>query len=154
MKKLGIIIFLYFLSCGPDLAPDPQPVNLIAPDNLEICTTGSRINNFEKQVLFQWTPALNADNYEVIVENSYTGDQFNLNTALLNASLILPSGFSYKWFVRSKSTLTPVFVDSETWQFYLEGTASESYFPFPATLIFPKKNDIISTNLLINYFFF
>ena len=140
MKKVFLFMILIVLGCGPDPIPDPESVFLIAPDNLESCTTASRVNDLERQVRFQWTAALNTDQYELVIENTLTNQQFRSTTYLLNVSVILPAGAPYRWFVRSKSSLTPVTSDSQSWSFYLEDSPEESHFPFPAKLISPEKS--------------
>ena len=45
MKKVLLCMILIVLGCGPDPIPDPESVNLVAPDNLESCTTASRVND-------------------------------------------------------------------------------------------------------------
>jgi hypothetical protein len=72
---------------------------------------------------------------------------------LLNASIILPSGANYRWSVRSKSTLTPVTTDSQSWQFYLEGDPQTSHFPFPAQLNVPEDEAEISLNPANSFLF-
>jgi len=146
MKKVFLFMILIVLGCGPDPIPDPESVFLIAPDNLESCTTASRVNDLERQVRFQWTAALNTDQYELVIENTLTNQQFRSTTYLLNVSVILPAGAPYRWFVRSKSSLTPVTSDSQSWSFYLEDSPEESHFPFPAKLIFPENNSTVTLN--------
>ena len=147
MKKVFLFMILIYISCGPDPIPDPESVNLVAPNNLESCTTASRVNDLERQVRFQWTAALNTDQYELIIENTLTNQQFRSTTYLLNVSVILPAGAPYRWFVRSKASLTKVTADSQTWSFYLEDSPEESHFPFPAKLISPENNSTVSLNL-------
>ena len=144
MKKVFLITILIVLGCVPEPTPDPGTVNLVAPNDLESCTTASRVNDLERQVRFQWTAALNADQYELIIENTLTNQQFRSSTYLLNISVILPAGFPYQWFVRSKSSLTTASADSQTWSFYLEDLPGESHFPFPAKLLQPENNSIVS----------
>ena len=146
MKKVFLLMILIVLGCGPDPIPAPESVFLIAPDNLESCTTASRVNDLERQVRFQWTAALNTDQYELIVENTLTNQQFRSTTSLLNATVILPAGAPYRWFVRSKASLTTVTADSQTWSFYLEDSPEESHFPFPAKLILPENNSTVTLN--------
>ena len=56
MKNWKLFVLLLLESCGPDPIPDPEPVNLVAPQNLNSCTTASRNNDStESQVDFQWT---------------------------------------------------------------------------------------------------
>ena len=146
MKKVFLLMILIVLGCGPDPIPDPESVFLIAPDNLESCTTASRVNDLERQVRFQWTAALNTEQYELVIENTLTNQQFRSTTYLLNVSVILPAGAPYRWFVRSKSSLTTVTADSQSWSFYLEDSPEESHFPFPAKLIFPENNSTVTLN--------
>ena len=147
MKKVFLFMILIYISCGPDPIPDPESVNLVAPNNLESCTTASRVNDLERQVRFQWTAALNTDQYELIIENTVTNQQFRSSTYLLNVSVILPAGAPYRWFVRSKASLTTVTADSQTWSFYLEDSPEESHFPFPAKLISPENNSTVTLNV-------
>ena len=153
MKNFGFLCILILWGCGPDPIPDPEAVVLLAPDNLNSCTTASRINNLERQVRFQWTAALNAESYELIVQNNLTQEQFSSSTSLLNAVLILPGGAPYRWFIRSKSSLTPVSTKSESWQFYLEGDFTTSHFPFPAILLAPANTITVSLSNENNFLF-
>lgn len=135
---------IFFCGCGPDPIPDPEATILLSPENLNNCSSASRVNDSERQVLFQWTKALFAESYELIVKNSVTQESFNINTTLFNESLILPGAATYQWFVRSKSSLTPVTKDSNSWQFYLEGNPNTSHLPFPAILLAPQDNATVS----------
>ena len=135
---------VFFCGCGPDPIPDPEAAILLSPENLNNCSSASRVNDSERQVRFQWTKALFAERYELIVKNSVTQESFYINTTLLNESLILPGASPYQWFVRSKSSLTPVTKDSSSWQFYLEGDPNTNYLPFPAILLAPQDNATVS----------
>jgi hypothetical protein len=144
MKKFIIFFMVFFCGCGPDPIPDPEAAILLSPENLNNCSSASRVNDSERQVRFQWTKALFAERYELIVKNSVTQESFYINTTLLNESLILPGASPYQWFVRSKSSLTPVTKDSNSWQFYLEGDPNTNYLPFPAILLAPQDNATVS----------
>jgi hypothetical protein len=144
MKKFIIFFMVFFCGCGPDPIPDPEAAILLSPENLNNCSSASRVNDSERQVRFQWTKALFAERYELIVKNSVTQESFYINTTLLNESLILPGASPYQWFVRSKSSLTPVTKDSSSWQFYLEGDPNTNYLPFPAILLAPQDNATVS----------
>lgn len=135
---------IFSCGCGPDPIPDPEAAILLSPENLNNCSSASRVNDSERQVLFQWTKALFAESYELIVKNSVTQESFNINTTLFNESLILPGAAPYQWFVRSKSSLTAVTKDSNSWQFYLEGDPNTSHLPFPAILLAPQDNSTVS----------
>ena len=146
MRKFSVCFSVMFFYCVSDTALEPESVSLISPKNLESCANAVRINDTDRQVRFEWTEALNADQYELIVENSITKEKFISNTALLNSSLIISAGAPYSWFVRSKSDFTSETKNSETWQFYLERIPTESHIPFPASLLSPLNNTSVSLN--------
>ena len=144
MRKFSVCLSIIFFYCVSETALDPESVSLISPKNLESCTNAVRINDADRQVRFEWTEALNVDQYELIVENSLTKEKFISNTPLLNSSLVISAGAPYSWFVRSKSDFTSVTKNSEIWQFYLERVPTESHIPFPASLLFPLNNTSVS----------
>lgn len=143
MKKGLVLLAVFLWNCGPDPIPEPEATVLLSPANLEACTTASRINNQERQVRFQWSAALHTDSYELIVQNTQTLKQFSEETPLLNTSLILPSGVAYRWYVQTKSLLSPTITSSDVWYFYLEGSPESSHFPYPAVLLSPEEDAII-----------
>jgi hypothetical protein len=147
MKKLFFLLIVFFLSCGPDPIPDPAVPNLIAPINLNSCTSATKINEVQQQVLFEWTTSLHTDSYELVIQNAITGNQQTKNTSLLKEMVILNQGAPYKWHVVSKSLATIVRGKSVEWQFYLEGNPESSHLPFPAVLIQPEDKSIVSLNI-------
>ena len=146
MRYLAFFLSFIFFSCGPDPIPVPEPSLLIAPSNLNICNTASRINDLERQVRFQWTAPLNTESYNLVVQNTLTGEQQTITTSLLTESIILTSGAPYQWYVISKSSLTVEEGKSSIWYFYLEGNPQASHFPFPALLLSPSDELIVSLN--------
>jgi len=153
MRYLAFFLSFIFFSCGPDPIPVPEPSLLIAPSNLNTCNTASRINDLERQVRFQWTAPLNTESYNLVVQNTLTGEQQTITTSLLTESIILTSGAPYQWYVISKSSLTGEEGKSSIWYFYLEGNPQASHFPFPALLLAPSDELIVSLNA-INAFTF
>ena len=91
--NLFLLITLILLSCGPDPIPEPEPSSLIAPVNLNECTTAIVLNDFERQVQFEWTMALNTDSYQLVIENSLTnikyGKQLLYSKSLLYSPVVL-----------------------------------------------------------------
>ena len=146
MRYLAFFLSFIFFSCGPDPIPVPEPSLLIAPSNLNTCNTASRINDLERQVRFQWTAPLNTESYNLVVQNTLTGEQQTITTSLLTESIILTSGAPYQWYVISKSSLTVEEGKSSIWYFYLEGNPQASHFPFPALLLSPSDELIVSLN--------
>lgn len=137
------IIFVFLWGCGSEPIPEPEPTQLIAPANLNECTTASVLNELERQVRFEWTIALNTDSYELVVENALTNKKYGKSSSLLTESLILPSGAPYRWYVNSESLLSSAIAKSDVWQFYLEGTPNSSFIPFPAVLSQPDHQSIV-----------
>jgi hypothetical protein len=143
---------LLFWDCTTKSVPEPEASILIAPANLNECKTATSINAFEKQVKFEWTLALHADSYELVIENTLTNAKITKTSSLLTESIVLPSGAPYRWYVNSKSLLSTAVGKSSVWQFYLEGSPEESHLPFPAVLTFPENNasvDLDATGELI-----
>jgi hypothetical protein len=140
---------IYFLSliliwsCGSEPIPEPQATVLIAPADLNECTTALVLSETERQVKFQWTLALNTDSYELVVVNTLTNARYEKTSSLLTESIVLTSGASYRWYVNSKSLLSSAVGKSSVQQFYLEGSQDESYLPFPAVLLRPENQSIV-----------
>lgn len=144
-RQLYFLILLMW-ACAPDPIPEPQATQLLTPSNLNICTTATGVNDQEKQVVFEWTSALNTDSYTLIVQNTITGRQYSRETSLLKENMILPSGAPYRWYVLTKSSLTPAVGKSLVWYFYLEGEPGVTYIPFPALLLQPENDSTVSPN--------
>lgn len=145
MKKQFLLFVLILIwGCGPDPIPSPEPTILISPENLNSCTTATPINDFESQVRFQWTAALNSETYELVIQNTLSNNQIKRSSSLLTESVALPSGVPYSWYVNSKSILTSDIGKSEVWYFYLEGDQQKSTIPFPAVLMQPENNTTVS----------
>ena len=146
MRYIAFFLLSVFFSCGPDPIPVPEPSLLLAPSNLNTCNSATRINDLERQVRFQWTATLNTESYNLVVQNTLTGEQQTITTYLLTESIVLTSGTPYQWYVISKSSLTLAEGKSSIWHFYLEGNPQESHFPFPAILLVPSDELIVSLN--------
>ena len=146
MRYIAFFLLSVFFSCGPDPIPVPEPSLLLAPSNLNTCNSATRINDLERQVRFQWTATLNTESYNLVVQNTLTGEQQTITTYLLTESIVLTSGTPYQWYVISKSSLTLAEGKSSIWHFYLEGNPQESHFPFPAILLVPSDESIVSLN--------
>ena len=140
---------IYFLSliliwsCGSEPIPEPLATVLIAPADLNECTTALVLSETERQVKFQWTLALNTDSYELVVVNTLTNARYEKTSSLLTESIVLTSGASYRWYVNSKSLFSSAVGKSSVRQFYLEGSQDESYLPFPAVLLRPENQSIV-----------
>jgi len=153
MRRSLLLLFILSWSCGPDPIPEPESVVLVAPANLEACNSASLVNDNERQVRFQWNASLYTDSYNLVVQNTLTKEQYTQDTSLLINSIILPSGAPYRWFVQSRSVLSPVISTSENWYFYLEDTPETTHFPYPAVLLSPENESSVSLTGDFSLFF-
>ena len=91
MRKAAIIFLLFSLwSCKPDPIPEPIAAQLLAPVNLDNCSTADKINNNESQVSFLWSTALHTDDYELVIRNQSTGILIRKTTLLTSLNQIIP----------------------------------------------------------------
>jgi len=141
--RIYFLSLVLFWSCGPEPIPEPQATILIAPADLNECTTATILSETERQVKFQWTLALNTDSYELVVVNTMTNARYGKTSSLLTESIVLPSGAPYRWYVNSKSLLSTAVGKSSVRQFYLEGSQDESHLPFPAVLLRPENQSTV-----------
>ena len=145
MRKAAIIFLLFSLwSCKPDPIPEPIAAQLLAPVNLDNCSTADKINNNESQVSFLWSTALHTDDYELVIRNQSTGILIRRTTLLTSLNQILQRGSSYSWWVISRSEASDITSKSEVRYFYLEGETEQKHAPFPAALEFPEENAVVS----------
>ena len=151
--RIYFLSLILFWSCGPEPIPEPQATILIAPTDLNECTTALVLSETERQVKFQWTLALNTDSYELVVVNTLTNARYEKTSSLLTESIVLTSGASYRWYVNSKSLLSSAVGKSSVRQFYLEGSQDESYLPFPAVLLRPENQSIVDLESLGDFLF-
>lgn len=145
MKKWMLFCIGFALySCGPEPIPDPGIVQLVAPKNLDLCTTADKLNDSESQVKFVWNAALNTDDYELVIRNQRTGILKRKITVLTSINQVLQRGANYSWWVVSRGALTENTTKSEVWHFYVEGQPELKHTPFPAALIYPVKEEVVS----------
>ncbi|MGC6421476.1 MAG: hypothetical protein ACON47_07495 [Flavobacteriaceae bacterium] len=144
MKKLYLSLFFgIWIGCSPPAIPEPDPAVLLAPDNLDSCTTAFSINDTTSQVTFRWRAALYTDSYELVVENSQTGQQYKEQTMLQTTNMVLDKGFPYEWWVLSLSEASLVEARSTSWRFYLESDTIANHIPFATLLLQPSEGAII-----------
>ena len=144
MRSSVALIGLFLLSLGcKDPIPDPEAAILEFPANNLDCIYVS-IDSSEAEVLFQWIEALHTDTYRLTVQNIESGHQYVNSTKLQQLTLRLTRGFPYQWKVTSTSEASAVEADSQTRYFYLEGEQQFVHVPFPASLISPQNNAIVS----------
>jgi hypothetical protein len=153
MKKqiglLAVIGLMLLGGCsGGDPAPTPVPptptvnppgaVTLTLPEKNKTCESGTVISDTQREVVFTWAAAANAESYDMTLTD------LNKNTTTTVSAITgtttkvnLIKGTPYSWKLTSKSSKTTLTGTSETWNFYLAGTGVSNFAPFPATIVSP-----------------
>lgn len=148
MKKL-VINFLFVVLLGlvacKDPIPAPEATNLRSPADNESCLYVA-LGEATANVSFDWSEALNTDNYSLEIVNLLTGETYQRSTEYLFASVTLNRGFPYEWSVTTSSELSSVDTESETRVFYLESQEQFTYVPFPAELTAPVDGETVNLN--------
>ena len=69
-----LLIIIFSFSCSKDAAKvsDPSSFELIFPANNEACLEGSKINDNQKEIIFQWGGSTNATSYSLEIINLTT----------------------------------------------------------------------------------
>lgn len=144
MKKCFFFVMLVILSCKKETIPDPDPAQLVGPENNNTCTTAIVLNLQQSQVNFSWQEAQHTNLYELVVRDILTSVDQKKETDRLFSAVTLDRGKPYAWWVNSISDQTETITKSQVWTFYLEGDQSSSHFPFPAKLVSPAYNAQVS----------
>ena len=144
MKKFILLIIFISFQCSKDKILEPDSVFLISPNNQDNCSSSTILDESKSQVDFNWTEGLNADQYEIIVENQSNNLQIKKTSLENNISIILERGINYSWWVISRSNKSSITATSLIWQFYLEGPSILEHIPFSAVLLDPENEEEIS----------
>lgn len=142
---------LFLLGCGKD-APEPavitsglpEKVILIFPLENSECNEGTEISATESTVQFEWKPAENADEYDLVLANLASGDVNSYTTTETSIPVVLQRATPYAWYVVSRSDNVDSTERSSVWKFYNSGDGIKSYAPFPAEIISPKMAESIN----------
>jgi len=145
MKKILNIVFgliiMMNLSCSKTYefrAPvDPEAANLSKPANNTQCL---EIDN----VTFEWNKSENTESYTITIINLDTKEVTNKNSNTNSIEVTLEKGKPYSWQITSKNKSTSKTAKSEIWKFYLSGDANTNHAPFPAEIIAPKNDAVVS----------
>jgi hypothetical protein len=152
--KNALLVFsvlLLLLNCQKDdidpvqIADNPTKALLVFPYENSECNEGTNITATESTVLFEWKPAENTDEYELILSSLSKVDQASYMTTGTQIPVVLKRGTPYSWYVVSRSNKVDSTAQSETWKFYNAGEGIESYAPFPAEIITPLMAETISS---------
>ena len=69
---LLIVIFSFSCSKDPAKVSDPTSFELIFPANNETCLEGSKINDTQEEIIFQWGGSTNGTSYSLEIINLTT----------------------------------------------------------------------------------
>ncbi len=144
VKNLHIILFILLMGCK-DPIPTPEAALLLLPEADQSCLYVS-VDSAKARVTFSWELALHTDTYTINVVNLVTQELTSILTEEITATLTLDRGTPYGWEVISSSEVSNKVTPSESRRFYLEGEQQFSYVPFPAKLVSPEMNEVVSLN--------
>lgn len=144
VKNLHIILFILLMGCK-DPIPTPEAALLLLPEADQSCLYVS-VDSAKARVTFSWELALHTDTYTINVVNLVTQELTSIRTEEITATLTLDRGTPYGWEVISSSEVSNKVTPSESRRFYLEGEKQFSYVPFPAKLVSPEMNEVVSLN--------
>ena len=116
---------------------DPEAANLSKPANNTQCL---EIDN----VTFEWNKSENTESYTITIINLDSKEVTNKNSNTNSIEVTLTKGKPYSWQITSKNKSTSKIAKSEVWKFYLSGAANTNHAPFPAEIISPKNDAVVS----------
>lgn len=131
-----VVTFLVLCSCSNDDAPppvEPSAVDLIFPENNQICQEGEIISSDVITIPFEWSTGEKATSYGLEITSITSPEMSKLiPTTDTKATVELSPGTQYNWKVVSiNGSETAV---SETWNFYTQGEVITNHVPFPAEI--------------------
>ena len=139
---LLVLVSLTFMGCK-DPIPDPEQTVLILPEDNTSCIYVSQSSS-TASVDFSWKQALHTDEYKLVVKNLTTNEQITSITENTGLRLTLTRGTPYQWKVITTSELSNVETSSSNFSFYLEAQQQVNYLPFPARLLSPQNDEIVT----------
>lgn len=140
---VAIIAILTFVGCDKSTDLVPGEVFLTSPEDNDDCLISSSIES-TSTVVFSWEATSNAESYCLSIINMNIQDTVSFNTSKKSYSATLSVNVPYSWNVTAVNSSGET--NSEFWDFYLSGTASNNYVPYPANLTSPTLGEIISAN--------
>lgn len=139
---LLVVAALTLLGCK-DPIPDPEQTVLILPEDNTSCLYVSQSSS-TASVDFSWQEAQFTDEYLVVVKNLTTEEETTSRTLNTSIRLTLTRGVPYQWKVVTVSDLSSVETSSRSFSFYLEAQQQRNYLPFPARLLSPQIDEVVS----------
>jgi len=151
MKKYIALILMVIIigACsgggddGGEQSIVPAVAKLIFPDNNTECNEGTNITATQSTVEFRWEESDNTVSYEVILTDLITGMEVSTEALENDINITIKRGTPYSWYVVSTSS-TGDEATSDTWKFYNSGDGISSYAPFPATIVSPSADALVT----------
>jgi len=129
------IFIVVMISCKGEFDPTEEEgqVELIFPENAEVCPDGDFLGSSLIQIPLLWKSDTDFTKYKITIEDSQ-GQEVQTEEIENDKriELTLNQGELYYWYVigqRGKEK-----IPSDTWSFYTQGAAIENYIPYPALL--------------------
>ena len=116
---------------------DPQKTTLVTPLKDEACLDANSVSATESKVRFAWKTTENTSSYELVIKNLLTSATINKTATTSSLEVPLTKNTPYSWYVISKSSATDKTSTSDIWKFYIPGSGTASYAPFPAEIVSP-----------------
>jgi hypothetical protein len=149
--KYLVLLLIVIASCKKAAKPKPIPskTTLLTPSNNEICVNGIPVSTGKSNVSFEWITTDNTNSYDCILKNLETNETFTKNISTNKTTIELNTNTPYSWVITSINDNGKT--ESDKWKFYNSGDGIVSYAPFPAEVIFPAYDQVISSsNLKVN----
>jgi hypothetical protein len=155
-QAIIIMMIIVWCSCSkgggsdtpnpPDPPPNTDPVKaeLLLPAKDAVCITGNVQSTTQSKVQFDWKDAANAQSYELSLKNLLTGATTKHTATKSEIELLLQRETPYSWSVTSLSSASSQKPQSDVWKFYNAGEAKQYYAPFPAEIIYPTINEVVT----------
>lgn len=148
---ISCALFMLIWSCtgetptpNPPVISSPDAVTLSLPADNSACLKGSSETGSTSTLTFTWNKGNYADSYKLEITNLLSKQTMSYTTSNLTFDAVLAVNASYSWqiiSVNKSGTAT-----SPKWKFYLSGTPSSNYAPFPAELTAPTQGVVINAN--------
>ncbi|RAV28023.1 hypothetical protein [Sinomicrobium soli] len=126
----------------------PGDVGLVFPLKDQPCEQGINSAGDRSRIFFEWTPAENAQRYDLVVNDLETGENFITYTEIYDTKkeLELVHNRAYSWYVISRNIDSEETGMSPEWNFFFVGEPKDNYAPFPARLLSPGYGSTIRSS--------